>query len=245
MKCSLFCFVLCAVTVLITADLPAEPALSLLTPKGMKVGTCMNNIHVTSTVSFVNSGSSDLSVSKIRASCACARVRHPDFSAVRPGATGTFTVVFELESELKTGNRTFSVFIECNDPRQPVVSWYTIVDLLPIVSLRPPVLDFRTGSSVTQTVTVVTQPPIRGTSLTTSLMLTMGPDETNFPGFLPINRQFGWNFNPLEAAGTNSLTVWRKTAEPVMRYGRLVISVDADRYFNILELKTGRFSEKR
>ena len=245
MKHYLCCFVLSAATVLISTVLPAEPVMSLLTPRGLKVGRCMNNIHVTSTVSFVNSGSSDLSVSKIRASCACARVRHPDFSAVRPGATGTFTVVFELESELKTGDRTFSVFIECNDPRQPVVSWYTVVDLLPIVSLHPPVLDFRPGACVTQTVTVVTQPPVRGKPLTTAQMLTMGPDETNFPGFIPIGGQFGWKFNPLEAAGTNSLTVWRKTAEPVMRYGRLVISVDADRYFNILELKTGRFSEKR
>jgi hypothetical protein len=76
-------------------------------------------------------------------------------------------------------------------------------------------------------------------------MMTMGSIETNYPGWRPTNVLFGWSFSSPLAAGTNIFTVWRKHNPVQTRYGRSVISVDASRYFNIIEFKTTRLPKYR
>ena len=245
MNLYLFLVVIVSALPFTAAIAPAAPELSLLTPKGRKYGPCLNSHSITCAVTFINSGTQPLSIRKLRASCACADIMHSSLDFISPGTTGRFSIVFDLESELERGDRTFSVFIESNDPQHPVISWYTVIDILPIIYIQPGELDFRRGNSATQTITVITQAPIRGMPLSSKPLMTMGTAETNFPGSVPVTTQFDWAFSPPRAAGTNTLTIWRTVPEPVTRYGQLVISVDGGNFFNTLKLKTARISDTR
>lgn len=223
----------------------ALPAIKLITQSGIKTGPHLNNVKTTNSVSFVNAGNSDLTIYKLRKSCACAKLTKPSSMVFSPGETGTFHVVFDLDGELQKGDRTYTIFIESNDPYQPVINWYTVVDIIPIVNIVPDKLDFRPGNAATQSVTIITQPIVYNEPLQTSLMMTMGSMETNYPGWRPTADLFGWSFSSPLAAGTNVFTVWRNYNPVRTRYGRSVISIDASRYFNIVEFKTERLPRQR
>ena len=221
----------------------AMPSIKLITKKGIKTGPHLNTVKTTNFVSFVNVGNSDLKIYKFRRSCACAKMTLPDSMVYSPGETGTFRIVFDLDGELQKGDRTYTVFIESDDPYQPIINWYTVVDILPVIEIVPSKLDFRPGNAATQSVTIITQPAVRKEKLRTNLMMTMGSIETNYPGWLPTDKLFGWSISPADAIGTNTFTVWRKFNPVKTRYGRSVISVDASRYFNIIEFKTERLTK--
>jgi len=98
-------------------DRKNAPALAFENPN-FDFGSTKSKDKVVHDFKFKNEGKSDLIIHKIRATCGCTAIA-PQKTVIKPGESSSFKATFTPGS--RTGKQRKSIYVICNDPRQPTV----------------------------------------------------------------------------------------------------------------------------